>query len=117
VGDAVDLSVNFSFLDQWYIYAPTGRNQKEGMVETTVKFELPEGFELSGGIQTPPHSYKGMYEIYIGEDVKWTQTVKTSTSLDPGEYTLNGKVRYQTCKEDLCLPPRTESIQTVVTVK
>ena len=34
----------------------------------------------------------------------------------PGEVTLNSKVRYQTCKEDLCLPPRTENIETIVTV-
>lgn len=115
-GGTVELTVDIDVRQGWYIYAPTGRNQSNGMVETVVTFELPEGFELAGDIILPPYHPKGMYEIYDGEDIRMTQSIKVNGAA-PGEYTINGEVRYQTCNKEMCLPPATVKLVAKIVVK
>ena len=116
-GSTVELIVNVDVRKGWYIYAPTGRNEPNGMVETAISYDLPEGFEMAGDMILPPHHPKGMFEIYDGKDIKLTQPVKVSSSVKAGEYTINGQLRYQSCNKEICLPPRTEKIVATIVVK
>ena len=112
-GDATDLAVSFTMRPGWYIYAPTGRNAQQGMIETGVTFELPDGVLATGGRRLPLHHFKGSYDIYEGADRLWAQPVEAAA---PGRHEVVAKVTYQTCKVDLCLPPRTETLRTTLTV-
>ncbi|MDE0440910.1 MAG: FG-GAP-like repeat-containing protein [Gammaproteobacteria bacterium] len=111
--ERANLSVNFTMRPGWYIYAPTGRNAPHGMIETSVSFGLPEGIETAGPRSLPLHHFKGLYDIYEGADREWAQPVEASAA---GSYEVTAKVTYQTCKDDLCLPPRTETLRTVLAV-
>ena len=112
-GKATDLAVSFTMRPGWYIYAPTGRNAPHGMIETSVTFELPDGVLATGGRRLPLHHFKGLYDIYEGADRLWAQPVEAGT---PGRHDVVAKVTYQTCKVDLCLPPRTETLRATLTV-
>ena len=112
-GDAADLTVNFTMRDGWYIYAPTGRNAPHGMIETSVEFEMPDAIRTVGSRELPLHHFKGLYDIYEGVDRQWKQPIEAVTA---GRHEVLAKVTYQTCKDDLCLPPRTETLRTALTV-
>ena len=113
IGESRNVAVNFTMRPGWYIYAPTGRNAPHGMIETSVSFGLPEGIETAGPRGLPLHHFKGLYDIYEGSDREWAQPVEASAA---GSYEVTAKVTYQTCKDDLCLPPRTETLRTVLAV-
>ena len=112
-GERVNLAVNFTMRPGWYIYAPTGRNAPHGMIETSVDFELPDGIEAVGSRTLPLHHFKGLYDIYEGTDREWAQRVEAETA---GHHEVTAEVTYQTCKDDLCLPPRTETLRTMLAV-
>ena len=112
-GESRNVAVNFTMRPGWYIYAPTGRNAPHGMIETSVSLGLPEGIETAGPRSLPVHHFKGLYDIYEGSDREWAQPVEASAA---GNYEVTAEVTYQTCKDDLCLPPRTETVRTVLAV-
>ena len=112
-GETGNLAVAFTMSPGWYIYAPTGRNAPHGMIETSVSFGLPAGIETAGSRRLPLHHFKGLYDIYEGTDRQWSQAVEAA---QPGRYEVTAKVTYQTCKDDLCLPPRTETLRTMLAV-
>ena len=112
-GEPANVAVRFSMRPPWYIYAPTSRNALQGMIETRVDFALPNGIEAAGSPLLPPHHVKGPYDIYEGADRVWKQPVRANA---PGRHEVLANVTYQTCKDDLCLPPRTEVLSLTLTV-
>lgn len=105
------ISVDFQTHADWYIYAPTGSNESQGMIETKITFELPEGVSLVGELNIPAPKPKGMYQIYDGKKIRFSQQFKASQK---GEKQIKVIVLYQTCNKDMCLPPkRTEHIQKI----
>jgi len=112
-GKVAELTVSFSMRPGWYIYAPTGRNAENGMVETKVELELPAGVAKAGSRKAPLPHYKGLFEIYEGRDRQWRQPVAAANA---GRYQVAAKVTYQACKADLCLPPATETLRAELTV-
>ena len=111
--EPADVVIRFSMRPPWYIYAPTERNALEGMIPARVDFELPDGVDTAGPPILPLQQVKGPYDIYKGADQAWTQPVQASAS---GRYEVVANVTYQTCKDDLCLPPRTETLISMLTV-
>ncbi len=111
-GGRPTLQVRFAMRDGWYVYAPTGRNAPHGMTETNVAFDLPPAVSLAGDLVLPPHHYKGVYDIYEGS-VTWRQPVAVTDTADE-QLPVTARVTYQTCKDDLCLPPRTETLRTTI---
>ena len=112
-GESGNLAVSFTMRPGWYIYAPTGRNEPHGMIETSVSFGLPEGIETAGSRSLPVHHFKGLYDIYEGSDRQWAQPLQAVAA---GSHEVTAQVTYQTCKDDLCLPPRTETLRTRLAV-
>lgn len=110
-GDSFEVMAKFSTAPGWYIYAPTGRNQGNGMVETSLKFVVPEGVELNGSAETPIPKIKGMYEIYEGNKILIKQKFNTMAHLQSGVYEITASVTYQTCNHEMCLPPYTENLK------
>ncbi len=112
-GETASLAVDITMRPGWYIYAPTERNAAQRAIPTTVDFELPDGVTPAGDMELPIYHYKGVYDIYEGTDRRWTQPVSANA---PGTYEVVAEVTYQTCKDDLCLPPRTETLNATLAV-
>lgn len=114
-GSSAKISLTIDIEDGWYIYAPTGKNAEQGMKETKVSFTVPEKLQRIGAAKLPMHQFKGSYDIYRGSDIAVTQSIGTEDS-SPGEYTIESEVTYQTCNDDLCLPPKTVQLKAVLLV-
>lgn len=113
-GDQFSIAVIFNVQESWYIYAPTGNNTTQGMIETKASFELPEGITTVGQMQMPKPFFQGPHEVYKGNNIQLTQLLTTSSRLKPGTYEINGRIRYQACSSDVCFPPRTDKINVVI---
>ena len=116
-GGNVDVNVYLDMQDGWYIYAATARNVGQGMKETSVTFDLSEGLEKSGSAKMPPYGFKGSFDIFTGTGVTWGQPVEAGAGTLPGLYDVSAEVTYQTCKDDLCLLPTTETVVARVLVQ
>lgn len=114
-GNSAKISLTIDIQDGWYIYAPTGKNTEQGMKETKVSFSVPENLQRIGGAKLPMHQFKGSYDVYRGSDIAVIQTIGTEDS-KPGEYTIESEVTYQTCNDDICLPPKTVQLTAVLQV-
>lgn len=114
-GSSVKISLSIDIEDGWYIYAPTGKNAEQGMKETKVSFTIPENLQRIGGAKLPMHQFKGSYDVYRGSDIAVTQAIGTEDST-PGEYKIESEVTYQTCNDDICLPPKTVELTAVLLV-
>jgi DsbC/DsbD-like thiol-disulfide interchange protein len=110
-GKEFDVKVVFDMAAGWHIYAPTGRNAANGMIETTVKFDVPEGIETVGAVLFPEG------EVFYGKGIEMVQTLQAKDGVKSGKYSIDAKVRYQTCNADMCLPPVTETVSAVIEVK
>ena len=116
-GGSADITVKLDMQDGWYIYAPTGRNTSQGMKETDVSFHFPDGMQPGGALKLPLYGLKGSYEIYSGAGVTWKQPIEAAPEAPPGDYEVTTEVTYQTCNDDMCLLPRTETIVTRVQLR
>ncbi len=101
------ITAMFQTNGEWYIYAPTGLNEKHGMIETKLQFDLPEGITPGDPDLPMPRPY-GMYQIYQGNDIKIGQRFNINPDVRPGDYEISCTVTYQTCNKSVCLPPDTQ---------
>lgn len=110
-GSEGTVEVNFTFDEGWYGYAETSANIAGGWIPTKVDIVFPEGFEAVGKLQRPAAHFKAAAEVYDGKDVKFVQKfrLKLNGGHDKdiffGEYPIKVTVYYQTCNEEMCLPP------------
>ncbi len=110
IGRSADVNIQLDMQDGWYIYASTGRNVGQGMKETSVTFSVPDGLEAVGAVKRPPFRFKGSYDVHMGKGVTWGQPIEAMAGTMPGLYEVSAEVTYQTCKDDLCLLPQTETV-------
>lgn len=104
-GKRFEVSVRFDIQEPWYIYAPTGKNAAQGMIESKVRFRLPEGITEAEALQLPRSRSKGSYEVYEGMGVTMSQALLASEGAQPGPHEIKVGIRYQVCKSEICLPP------------
>jgi DsbC/DsbD-like thiol-disulfide interchange protein len=116
-GSTFEISVLFTVKPNWYIYAPTGINEAQGMIETNVVFSLPRGIVREGKMKLPDPHYKNGHQVYEGDSIMISQVLKIVPGLKPGPYEIEGKVTWQTCNSDMCLPPVTDAIRVCIQVK
>jgi DsbC/DsbD-like thiol-disulfide interchange protein len=116
-GKKFAVGVLFTVKAGWYIYAPTGANADQGMIETNVTFSLPRGIVRAGKIKLPDSHFKNGHEVYEGDSIMVSQALKIAPGLTPGPYEIKGRVTWQTCSSDLCLPPVTDEIRILIDVK
>ena len=109
IGEQGKVSVTFEISKGWFIYAPTGKNAEQGSIETKVSFSIPEEFEGVGKVQRPLHLPKGSYDVYYGPEINVFQWFSTDGT-EPGTYDFEATITFQTCMDDLCLPPKTETL-------
>ena len=111
------INVYVSFADGWHGYADLGDPDKQEFIPTTVKVELPEGYEPEGPISKPVVTgpvYLGQvcFRQYFRLPWKEDQSVKPGDKL-PVKVTIS----YQTCNDQMCLPPEEHVIDKTFTVK
>lgn len=116
-GDVFQIEVIFHVAPDWYIYAPTGSNAAQGMIETNVVFALSKGITRAGKMKLPEPVFKNGHEILEGDSIRMSQQLVVASSLGQGKYAIKGKVTWQTCNNDICLPPASEEINVIIQVR
>lgn len=116
-GSAFEVGVLFRIQPGWYIYAPTGANAAQGMIETNVIFSLPRGIVRERKMKLPDPYFKNGHEVYEGDSIMISQVLKIAPDLKPGPYEIKGKITWQTCNSEICLPPQTDDIKIIIDVK
>ena len=93
----------------WHLYS---LDQPEGGPKPT-RINLPseQPFELSGTIESPePHRAQdqnfGMEVEFYEEAVTFMLPVRVATNAPAGQQKLQVQVRFQTCNDQFCLPPK-----------
>ena len=114
-GEVGALELVLSVASPWYIYAPTGTNASQGMIETTLKMGKNEAVQFRPAEFPDPEPYKS-FDVLRGDDIVVTQPLRFRPSAEPGAYQVHGTLDVQLCKADLCLPPDRISLKTTLTV-
>jgi DsbC/DsbD-like thiol-disulfide interchange protein len=116
-GEQFQIHVLFSVVPGWYIYAPTGKNAAQGMIETEVIFSLPQGIKRDGKMKIPEPVLKNGHQVYEGKEILISQVLRVLPSSKLDAYEIKGKITWQTCNSSICLPPITEDVRIIVNVK
>lgn len=106
-----EVTVRFDIEDGWHIYAPTGVDNGQGMIVTSVTFELPRLWSKMGPAEWPASVAKGLTEVYKGKDVTVKQRLLAPIYVKKGVYNIKCKVTFQTCNDDQCLPPQEDTVE------
>jgi thiol:disulfide interchange protein DsbD len=103
----------------WHLYSL--KKLDNGPVPTTIAVAAGRPFRLDGEIESSDpipmsDSQLGMtVELYLVK-ADFVLPVRIANDASAGPHTLKVSVRYQTCSEKICLPPKTVTIEVPVTV-
>jgi DsbC/DsbD-like thiol-disulfide interchange protein len=103
----------------WHLYSL--KKLEGGPVPTTITVAAGRSFKLDGEIESSDpipmnDSQLGMtVELYVVK-ADFVLPVRIASDASAGPHTLKVSVRYQTCSEKICLPPKTVTIEAPVTV-
>jgi hypothetical protein len=108
------IRAKFTMKAGWYLYADTKHNRENDYVVTTFEFEPCEGVSLAGDIATPEMFNPEGTAKFEGEELVFEQVFKMGRAFyGVKDKKVGVKITYQTCNQDMCLPPVTirETIQ------
>jgi DsbC/DsbD-like thiol-disulfide interchange protein len=68
-----------------------------GQIEVgRASYPKPKPYKVAG-LETEVGTYDGLFEVRV--------PVQATAKIQPGKYSLDGKVRYQACDDKVCFPP------------
>lgn len=116
-GEKFNVQVAGSIQGGWYVYSIT----QGGGGPTPTRITVAEPFTLAGGIKGP--APKRQMDATFGIEVEkyfgganFTVPVSVPANASPGAQTLNVSVRFQTCNDEVCLPPRTVKLSAPIEI-
>jgi DsbC/DsbD-like thiol-disulfide interchange protein len=120
-GDVFEVVLEATIAEGWHLYALT---QPPGSPVTATRISMPEGpaFILGGEIKAPAPqtdmdpNFGTETEFYEGS-AAFVLPVRVLASASPGEQTIRVNAFYQTCNDQMCLPPRTDSLELSVEIR
>ena len=103
----------------WHLYAinqPPG-----GPIATEVTLAAASPFTSGGPLETekPIEGFDPNFNLvteYYDDQTVFRVPVKIAPNAKDGRYTLVINVRYQSCNDTLCIPPRSQALKTVLVV-
>ena len=114
-GEQGELRLVLRLESPWYIYAPTGGNAAQDMLETGVTMRRHEQIQFAGA-KFPAAEPYGTFTIFTG-DIVVTQPFRVRPRTEAGVYGVHGAVDYQICDGEICLPPDTAEFMVEIHVE
>ena len=98
----------------WHLYSL--EQEEGGPIPTRIKLPTGQPFELAGDIGSPTPRVKfdknfGINTEYYEGEVVFTLPIKVAAHAPGGAQKLSVQVRYQSCNDSLCLPPKLVTIE------
>ena len=105
------------YLDEpWYVYAPTGINAAQGLIELEVELEPVDGFTFASPVYPTPVSYD-TFEVLFGPTIEIKQPLRVERYAPAGAYTIHAGLTFQSCDGSICLPPQTVPLSVMIELK
>ena len=114
VGAEGEIRLVLSLEEPWYIYAPTGLNAAQGMIETAVEMTPSDHVQFAAAVFPAPRDLGG-FSVLAGDEIVVIQPFRVRPRTEPGEYRVRGAIDYQTCDDEICLPP--DRVEFTVTIR
>ena len=118
-GDRFSLQLTATIEPGWHLYST---DQAEGG-PTPTRIAIPSGqpFEQDGAVESsaPKEAMDPNFNLmtqYYEEQALFVVPVKIATKAPAGKTEVKVNVSYQTCNEELCLPPRTVKLSAPVNI-
>src|SRR6185312_4632581 len=105
------LFVTAKIAPDWHTFSIT--QPPGGPVRTKITVEATERYKLAGEFKslTPPDSHPEpafggiVVETHVNS-VTWYAPLEIAAGVDPKSLTVSGKITFQACAENRCLPPK-----------
>ncbi len=104
------IKVKFSMKPGWYLYADTKHNREEGYFPTTIEFEPCQGVVIKDDLRTPIVVNPEGLARYEDMEMEFEQVfymTRDFYKVKAEDKKVKVTVNYQTCNQDMCLPPVT----------
>ena len=117
-----EAEVTITFDKGWHGYVDNKANKNDGFIPTTVAFEYPDFIVPAGEVIAPEESYKGLSKVYKGtvtfkQKFKFKKMGREKLFKLPKSYEVQAHIKFQTCDENMCLPPKEITEKLNATVK
>jgi DsbC/DsbD-like thiol-disulfide interchange protein len=119
-GQKVTLNLTASIDSGWHVYALT---QPPDSPVIATQITVPDGqpLALSGDIEAPQAESKmdptiGKRTAFYEDSASFALPLKVNKKAHPGKHSFEVDVRFQACNDRLCLPPRTQKVETPVEI-
>jgi len=118
-GDRFSVKVVAKIDEGWHLYSLT--QTEGGPLPTRITLPSEQPFKLDGRIQSPspyvaPDPNFGIDTEYFEGTVTFTLSVIIATEAKPGETKLLVNTFYQSCNDQICLPPKTDKLETTIEI-
>lgn len=112
-----EVKLTVEILPPWHINAH--QPSQPFLVPTRLEFALPPGLSVKEIWPEPKTKgipiFRAPVELY-SEELEVVLVLRAEPDVSPGAYSLEGKLWYQACNEEVCLPPASVSFAIPVTV-
>ena len=104
----------------WHLYSL--EQEAGGPIPTRIILPKETRFEIAGEIESPTpqvkfdKNFEINTEFYEGE-VTFTLPVRVVSSTPAGQQKLTVQVRYQSCNDSICLPPKLVKLEAEVSIQ
>jgi len=118
-GDSFTLQLTATIEPGWHVYSTD--QEEGGPTPTRIVLAPDQPFEQVGGIaSTEPKStmdpnFNLLTQYYEG-DATFTMTLKAAATAPSGKTDVKVNVTFQTCSDQLCLPPKTVKLTAAVNI-
>lgn len=118
-GDRFSVKVIAKIDEGWHLYSLT--QAEGGPLPTRITLPDDQPFKLDGNIQSPtpyvaPDPNFGIDTEYYEGTATFILPVGIATNAKPGEIKLLVNAFYQSCNDQICLPPKTVKLETAVEI-
>jgi hypothetical protein len=103
-GQVGEVRLTLTMNAPWYVYAPTGTNARQGLIETQVSVAPNERIQFAAP-RYPRSQRYGAFDVWRGRGNVIGLSFRVRPRTPAGQYRVSGYVNYQTCNGPTCLPP------------
>jgi DsbC/DsbD-like thiol-disulfide interchange protein len=119
-GAKVTLNLTASIDSGWHVYA-VSQPPDSPVIATDISVPAGQPLALSGDIAAPQAISRmdptiGKQTDFYEHSAAFTLPLKVDKKARAGKHSFEVDVRFQACSDRLCLPPRTEKIETPVSI-
>ena len=98
------ISVIVKVEEPWFIYACTDKNEGQGLTGLLVEMDSSVAVQFLDP-KYPAYYSIGDYDVYLSGNTAVKVPFRVRSNSPEGTQSIVGRVRFQACNQEMCLPP------------